>query len=281
MGKKRRNFYVLKVAAILLILKFLLPLAYAATAVVYGRLFFSEDEARYAGKAKTGLAASLGLHTAYLILLGTHLQRCPLGNLGEGLLFIAWILGMIHVVSESLADTRRLGLFTLLPAALCVLVGVFLQSDEYAFPPSLRSSLLVFHIAASLASYACFSMAAILSGLYLLLHRKLKQKDFDITFRKLPPLDKLDKLSANWSFLGSAIMVASSVIGVWWVRQDGLKGMTAKELAIYLVLAVFLGAGVSRRLFGLRGRPHALLILAGFLVLILVNLVGTHGFGGR
>jgi HemX protein len=220
------------------------------------------------------------MHTAFLVLLGLQLQRCPLGNFGEGLLFIAWILALIHLLSEWLAGTRRLGLFTVLPAALCAVAGVFFQSDAYAFPPELRSSLLVFHIAASLASYACFSTAAILSGLYLLLHRKLKHKDFDLTFRKLPPLDKLDRLSANWSFLGSATMVVSSVIGVWWVRADGLAGMTAKELGIYLVLAVFLSAGFARRVSGLRGRPHALLILAGFFVLILVNLAGTHGFGG-
>lgn len=265
--------------AALPILKFLLPLAYAAAAVVYGRLFFSEDETRLARKAQATLVGALSLHTAFLVFLGMHLQRCPLGNFGEGLLFIAWILALIHLLSEWMADTRRLGLFTLLPAALCVLAGVFLQSDEYAFPPNLRSSLLVFHIGASLASYACFSLAAILSGLYLLLHRKLKNKSFDLTFRKLPPLDKLDRLSANWSMLGSATMVASSIIGIWWVRQDGLAGMTANELAIYFVLAVFLGAGIARRLFGLRGRPHALLILAGFLVLVVTNLVGTHGFG--
>lgn len=267
-------------AALLLVLKFLVPLAYVAAAAVYGRLFFSEDETRLSRAARTALAASLGLHTAYLVLLGVHLQRCPLGNFGEGLLFIAWILCSIHAVSETMADTRRLGLFTLLPAALCAVAGAFLQSDEFAFPPALRSSLLVFHIAASLASYACFSMAAILAGLYILLHRKLKHKDFDLTFRKLPPLDKLDRLSANWSFLGSATMVVSSVIGVWWVRKDGLAGMTAKELGIYLVLAVFLAAGLSRPVFGLRGRPHALAILAGFAVLVLVNLAGAHGFEG-
>jgi hypothetical protein len=49
-------------------------------------------------------------------------------------------------------------------------------------------------------------------------------------------------------------------------------------MAIYLVLAVFLGAGVSRRLFGLRGKRHAVVVLAGFLVLLLTNLIGTHGF---
>jgi HemX protein len=268
------------VDALLLALKVLVPLAYLATSGIYARLFFSEDESRFAGKTKLGLAASVILHSAYLLFLGIQLRRCPLGNFGEGLLFIAYILAVIHLISEWMADTRRLGLFTLLPATLCVLVGVFFQSDEFAFPPELHSSLLVFHIAASLASYACFSMAAILAGLYLLLHRKLKHKDFDLTFRKLPPLDKLDRLSANWSALGSATMLVSTVIGVWWVRKDGLAGMTGKELAIYLVLAVFLSAAAARRVFSLRGRPHALLILSGFLVLLLTNLVGTHGFGG-
>lgn len=266
--------------AVLLALKILVPLAYLVTTGIYGRLFFSDDEARHARKAHSGLITALILHTAYLTTLGLHLRRCPLGNFGEGLLFIAFILGLIHLLSEWLADTRRLGLFTVLPATLCVLAASFFQDNAFAFPPELQSSLLVFHIAASLASYACFSMAAILSGLYLLLHRKLKHKDFDLTFRKLPPLDKLDRLSANWSFLGSATMVVASVIGIWWVRKDGLAGMTPKELAIYLVLAVFLGAAASRRIFGLRGRPHALLILSGFTLLLVTNLVRTHGFGG-
>jgi HemX protein len=241
-------------------------------------LFFSPEESRFARKASSALTLSLILHIALLLCLGYSLKRCPLGTVGEGLLFLAWILAIIHLLSEWLADTRRLGLFTLLPTTLCVGVGVFLVRPDFALPPDLQSSFLVFHIVASLASYACFSMASILAGLYLILHGKLKHKNFDITFRKLPPLDKLDKLSANWSFLGSATMVVASVIGWIWVRKDGLAGMSARELAIYLVLAVFLGAGVSRRLFGLRGKRHALVVLAGFFCMLLTNLIGTHGF---
>lgn len=266
--------------AFLILLKFLVPLAYVATTIVYARLFFSPEEGKFAGKAQLGMAISLVAHTALLVALGYALGRCPLGTVGEGLLFLAWMVGVIQYLSEWLADTRRLGFFTLLPTSLCVLIGVFLQRPDYALPESLRSSLLVFHIVASLASYACFSLASILAALYLVLHGKLKHKNFDITFRKLPPLDKLDKLSANWSFLGSATMVMSSIIGIWWVRKDGLAGMSPREAAIYLVLAVFLGAAFSRRLFGLRGKRHAMLILAGFGVLLLTNLIGTHGFSG-
>lgn len=259
-------------------LKFLVPLAYLATTATYARLFFSTEESRHAAKARIGLGVSLTLHTLFLVSLGYHLHRCPLGTFGEGLLFLAWILGSIHFISEKVADTRRLGLFTLLPTTLCVLAAVFMLRADYALPSQLQGSLLVFHIVASLAAYACFSMASILAAMYLVLHSKLKHKNFDITFRKLPPLDKLDKLSAIWSFLGSATMVVSSIIGITFVRKDGLAGMGINEMAIYLVLAVFLGAGASRRLFGLRGRRHALVILVGFLVLLLTNLIGAHGF---
>lgn len=265
---------------LLILLKFLVPLAYVATTVIYARLFFSPEEDKFSRKAHIGMAISLLAHTGLLIALGFYLHRCPLGTVGEGLLFLAWIVGFIQYLSEWLADTRRLGFFTLLPTSLCVLIGVFLQRPDYALPESLRSSLLVFHIVASLASYACFAMAAILAALYLVLHGKLKHKNFDITFRKLPPLDKLDKLSANWSFLGSATMVMASIIGIWWVRKDGLAGMSPREAGIYLVLAVFLGAAFSRRLFGQRGKRHAIVILVGFGVLLLTNLIGTHGFSG-
>ena len=41
---------------------------------------------------------------------------------------------------------------------------------------------------------------------------------------------------------------------------------------------MFLGAAFSRRLFGLRGKRHAILVLVGFGILLLTNLLGTHGF---
>ena len=72
-------------------------------------------------------------------------------------------------------------------------------------------------------------------------------------------------------------MVMASIIGIWWVRKDGLAGMSPREAGIYLVLAVFLGAAFSRRLFGQRGKRHAIVILVGFGVLLLTNLSARTG----
>jgi ABC-type uncharacterized transport system permease subunit len=260
------------------LLKFLLPAAYAVCLAFYAKLFFSRDETRDNRWAKLGLGAALCVHTALLAVLTVQFRRCPLWTQGEALLFMAWMLAVVHLVSEWAADTRRMGLFTLGPAALCATAALFFLGRELVLAPEYRSSWFIFHILASLAAYAAFSLAAVLAALYLVLHRKLKRKTFDIAFRKLPPLDRLDRLSAAWSFLGSFLMLASGVIGAWWVRRDSLQGMTLREAGIFAVLAIFLGAAAARKTLGWRGLRHAQWVLAGFGVLLLVNLIGVHGF---
>jgi HemX protein len=187
------------------------------------------------------------------------------------------MLAMLHLLSEWSAGTRRLGFFTLAPAALCGITSVFFLGNELSLPPEYRSSWFIFHIVASLASYAAFSLGAVLAALYLLQYGKLKRKDFDRTFRRLPPLDRLDKLAAMWAFLGTLLMITSSVIGAWWVRRDGLHGMSAQEAGIFVVLAIFIVAAASRRTLGWRGRRHALWVLCGFAALVVSNL-WLHGF---
>lgn len=261
----------------LLVLKVLLPLAYVVVLGAYARAFFQEEAGGSRRAAQTALAAALGLHTALLALLTIEFRRCPLWTQGEALLFLGWMLALLHLLSEWSADTRRLGIFTLLPTAVCVLPAIFFLGNDLALAPEYRSSWFIFHIVASLASYAAYSLAAVLAALYLLQYGKLKRKHFDRTFRRLPPLDKLDKLAATWAFLGTLLMITSSVIGAWWVRRDGLHGMSAQEAGIFIVLGIYLTAAVSRRTLGWRGRRHALWVLGGFTALLVANL-WVHGF---
>jgi|GEM_PF-1332905 len=261
----------------ILLLKGLLPVAYCAALAFYGRTFFSENEGEARGGARAGLMGVLGVHTALLIAIAVRSQRVPLWTTGEALLFLGWMLAILHLVSEWSADTRRLGFFTLAPASICALLSLFFLGHNLSLPPEYQSGWFIFHIVASLASYAAFSLAAVLAILYLIQHRNLKQKKFDLTFRKLPPLDKLDRLAAVWAFLGTLLMIASSVIGAWWVRRDALRGMSPSEAGIFIVLAIFLGAALARRGLGWRGKRHAQWLLTGFAALLLANLV-LHGF---
>lgn len=260
-------------------LKYLVPLGYLGATVSYGFLFFSKEEEPHQARSRLLLLLSLLLHTGLLLAIALEFGRCPLATWGEGLLFFSWLVGLIHFASELIARTYRLGFFTLLPVTAGIFLSLALLHQGFALPPERQSSFLVFHIVASLASYACFCMAAVLASLYLLLYTRLKHKRFDLTFRKLPPLDRLDRLSASWSALGALTMVVSSVIGFLYVKRQGVEGMGLGEATIYAVLVLFLGAALSRRLFGFRGRRHALTVLAGFGVLVFLNLFQAHGFG--
>jgi ABC-type uncharacterized transport system permease subunit len=253
-------------------------LGYALTLLIYGRLFFSENEEHFNIQAKWAFFITLGGHTALLFALGAYHRRCPLGTQGEALLFMAWMLALIHLLSEWSAHTRRMGFFTLIPITVSAIAAAVFQGQAFLGIKGEPSSWLIFHIVASLVSYAGYCLAAILAGMYLLLHRRLKQKKFDLTFRKLPPLDKLDKLSAMWAVLGSVTMLASSLTGFLYVRHANLNGMQPREWAIYVVLVVFGFTAGSRRILGWRGQRHAQLVWVGFTLLLLTNLLGTHGF---
>ncbi|HEX2613038.1 MAG TPA: cytochrome c biogenesis protein CcsA [Fibrobacteria bacterium] len=261
-----------------LILKWLLPPAYLAALWAYGRAFFREQgNGDPVSVAKAAWAAPLAVHSGLLFALAATFRRCPLWTQGEALLFLGWMLLLLHVLSEWSADTRRLGVFTILPAALCATFSLFFLGRELELSPDYRSSWFIFHIVASLASYAAFGLAAVLASLYLTQHRKLKAKHFDRTFRRLPPLDRLDKLTAVWAFLGTLLMIASSAIGAWWVRRDSLHGMTVQEAGIFVALVIFLGVAASRRVLGWRGRRHAIGVLWGVAALAFANL-WLHGF---
>jgi ABC-type uncharacterized transport system permease subunit len=258
-----------------LLLKWLLPPAYLVALWAYGRAFYREEGPGSVTRA--AWAVPLSVHTALLATLAIAFRRCPLWTQGEALLFLGWLLLLLHVLSEWSAATRRLGVFTVLPAALCATLSLFFLGRDLELSPDYRSSWFIFHVVASLASYAAFGLAAVLASLYLIQHRKLKAKHFDRTFRRLPPLDRLDKLTAVWAFLGSLLMIASSAIGAWWVRRDDLRGMTAQEAGIFAALVIFLGVAASRRTLGWRGRRHAIGVLCGVAALALANLL-LHGF---
>ena len=148
----------------LLILKVLLPVAYVAALGAYARAFFREEAGESRRVAQTALTAALGIHTALLTLLTIEYRRCPLWTQGEALLFLGWMLALLHLLSEWSADTRRLGFFTLTPAALCAIVSVFFLGNDLNLSPAYRSSWFIFHIVASLASYAAYSLAAVLAA---------------------------------------------------------------------------------------------------------------------
>ncbi len=256
------------------------PVAYGISMWFYAKLFLASDESKWSKAASRTFVIAWVIHTLLLILLSANYRNCPLSTWGEGLLFSTWLLAIIHFVSEWISGTQRLSAFILTPITLGCAIGVFFIKGAYILPEELRSAYFNFHIAASLTAYACFSMSSVLASLYLVLHRRLKLKQFDIAFRKLPPLDKLDKLAATWAVLGSLLMILASAIGYFWVFHKGLEGMRTREAAILLALVIYLGAALTRFSPGFRGKRHAITLLIAFAILLIGHFLHSHGYAG-
>tara|TARA_B100000809_G_C15114412_1_gene521842 strand:- start:47 stop:856 length:810 start_codon:yes stop_codon:yes gene_type:complete len=255
------------------------PLAYVATNWICFRLFQAEDEEAWRDHARRGLIIALVAHTAFLFAIAAEHHRCPLATRGEGLLFGAWMLAILHLISARLAGTSTLGAFTMLPATIGVCASVFLLKSDFGFPPKYQSSYFIFHIVASLTSYISFCIATVLAVSYLVLYRRLKQKQFDTAFFKIPPLEKLDALCAAWTMTGSAAMLIGSAIGWIWMRQEAVANPGASLFPILGLLAVFIGAGIARRTANLRGRRYAVVVIAAFVLAVLVLSINSfHGF---
>ena len=265
-------------------LKFLniaVPVVYMGTFVLYSRLFMAEDEQAYRVSTRLSMGFALALHTVYLLAIAAQFDRCPLATRAEGLLFGAWLLSIIHVINERLARQESLGIFTLLPAVVGTSGAAYFQDFPAARAVTEQSPQFVFHIVTSLASYVSFCVAAVLALMYVVQHRRLKRKQFDVAFRKIPSLELLDNVAAAWTLAGCVALVLGALTG--WVQRAGHTGSVSSLVPLFLVLAVFVASVIMRTVAGWRGIRHIVTILIGFAVLLAASLLSflkSHGFYG-
>ena len=263
---------------LLIVFRVILPFLYVGTAWIYFKLYRAEDEKVLYRGAHGLLLVSLLLHTGFLFVIAKHFGRCPLMTVGEGILFGSWMLAIMHLLSEKAARTGSLGVFITVPVAIGVVLGSILF-DWKPFPEEYRNSYFVLHIVGAFVALVCYSLAAALAVMYLILFKRLKNKQFDTTFRKLPPLDRLEKLCAAWSVTGSVLMAASYILGIQWFNSMEKNPFHFSEhLLMFLGVMVFVGSGIARFTIGFTGRLFVKTVLLGF-VLVLLHLILAHGFG--
>ncbi len=257
-------------------LQFLVPVLYLLAMAAYARVFSAENESRVQWLAVGLLVVSLAAHTALLFAISRQYDRCPVMTIGEGILFCSWILGVIHLVSESVTKTRSLGVFTLFPTTVGVVIAAVILEDS-PIREDLRNSYFIFHIIGAVAAYVCFGFVMVMACMYLALHRRLKQKTFDHAFRKLPSLEKLDGLCAAWSVMGSVAMIATYAAMWKWDHMQEVSSLSLTQIAaVYLSLAVFIIAGIARKLVGFTGPRYIKTVLFGFGVFV-VCVMWVHG----
>ncbi len=214
--------------------------------------------------------------------------HAPFSNLYESMVFFAWTIALVHLLSTRKLDNRVVGVFVM-PLVCTALASTSLMDREVRpLVPALQSNWLTYHVITCFLGYAAFAVAFVASLLYLLKVRGKEGADAEgFLKRNLPPADLLDEFSYRVIALGFPLLTLGIVTGAAWAHSawGSYWSWDPKEtwsLIIWLIYAAYLHARISQ---GWRGKKAAWLSIAGFAATLFcylgVNLLlsGLHSYG--
>lgn len=237
----------------------------AAAGAVFGWLARGSE-----GKGYPAFWWMLGAFVFQLLFLGVRGQlrgQCPLGDVGEISLFLAWSLSLFYLITGSTYRLSLLGVFTAPLVVILQLVALFPGSlDQEVVRAESIDYWREMHAPISVLSYGALSLAAVAGVMFLLLNRRLKNQNLTGGIMiGMPSVSRLVKAMARIATLGWIILTAGVVTGF---------KMEAGELNIHLMVAMVTWVlyAVLLGIYYVRGLPGRQLAW-GLLVLFVVSLL--------
>jgi ABC-type uncharacterized transport system permease subunit len=239
----------------------------AAIYVVAGVLFLNylargKGDVGVLGPRLIGLGAVL--HAGHIVIASLVLKKCPV----EGIHFPMSVASMSMCVAYVLARKRFkievAGAFVAPLALTSLLASHFVGRDEPTQP--IKSAILPFHVTTNLFGVALFTLAFSSATLYLIQERLLKRKRIDGVFRRLPPLDVLDRAEHRFLLAGFPLLTIGIITGTLWARrvEMGASSEVLRAVFGYVTWLVIAGVLFLRAAAGWRGRRAAYGTIAGF-----------------
>jgi len=208
------------------------------------------------------LAIGLGFifQTAFLSVRGHELGRCPLTNLFEVFIFLAWSVALIYML---VGPGYRLSLMGAFTAPLVFLLQAFaliaLSDARHPFKAPANPSL-EFHASISLVAYGAFALAGIAGLMYLVQEHQLKTHRLRSIFYHLPPLANLFTAITRLLWIGFGLYTAGIVSGFFTGRPLPRLQVVA-AIGVWLLYAAILQ---GQRLRRIAPRQIAALCIVGF-----------------
>ena len=203
------------------------------------------------------LAIGLGFifQTAFLSIRGHELHRCPLTNLFEVFIFLAWSIALIYMLVGPAYRLSLMGAFTAPLVFLLQAFALLAPIDVRHASEAPANSWLEFHASTSIIAYGAFGLACIAGVMYLVQERQLKTHHLHSIFYRLPPLTDLFAAITRllwWGFVLYTLGVVSgfftggplprvqlvAAIGVWLLYAAILQGRHLRRLAPKRVAAL-------------------------------------------
>src|SRR3989449_11040259 len=160
-------------------------------------------------------AVGLGFifQTAFLSIRGHALGRCPVTNLFEVLIFLAWSVALIYMLIGPAYRLSLMGAFTA-PLVFLIQTLALLAPIDVRHPAKLPANAwLEFHASMSIVAYGAFALACIAGVMYLVQERQLKTHQLHSIFYHLPPLTDLFAAITRLLWVGFGLYTVGLVSG--------------------------------------------------------------------
>jgi ABC-type transport system involved in cytochrome c biogenesis permease subunit len=172
------------------------------------------------------LLAGVGFHTIAMAKRGFSMSRCPVTNLYEATIFIAWAIAAVYLAAGLLPRLRFLGAFAS-PVLFCV--GVFAlmpKLDRHGPDPALLHGLASVHAALTLLAYGAFGLGSVAGLMFLTQERDLKHHRLRAVFSRLPSIQRLEAVTEGLLFAGFLLLTVGLFLGSLWLHNQ--KGVYFK-----------------------------------------------------
>jgi len=264
----------------------LLPLLYLATWGAYVWLFRTNREA--ARRWSRGLLDTTILaHAAALVLQTISQGRLPMSSPPEFLSLLALAVMMIYAVIEHRLGVRQTGFLVTGLTLILQAAASFVAGGAHTIDPLLEDPGYAGHASLVVLAYAALSLSFLYAILYLVLLRQLSRKQFGLLFRRMPPLETLERMSVGAAKIGVPLLFGSLALGHLWLYDlaDRVDPQLASTLTPFdpKILAswvIFLGYAlglVGHRWWGWRGRRMNVLAIGAYLAVI-ATMSAIHRF---
>lgn len=223
------------------------------------------------------LLVGFALHTWAMIQRGFSLNRCPVNNLYEATIFLAWALTLACLVVALLPRLRFLVAFA---APLLFGIGVFALMPPLDTPPGPRLEtsgwLVSLHAALVLLAYGAFGLSAVAAVMFLFQQHNLKFDKLRAVLSLLPPIQRLERVTGALALLGFLLLTAGLFAGAHLPRPAGTAyWQDVKVRWSALIWALYLGLMLARWRWTLSGRRFAWGIV-GVFTFLLLTFWGTN-----
>ncbi len=259
---------------LLVVMSWMLPLAYLAMAIDYGATFILRSRIHV---RSAWLVPAIGLHATFLVLWGIQFNRPPLATSSEVLSVISLASLIVYWTVELISRDRRAGVFIFLLIFLMqytssvFMVGAIV--DEEVFQPISGSEWDRLHSLPACLAYSALVFAAIYALLYLVGRRNLKLRHFGLLFDRLPPLELLGQMSWYALLSGFLLLTVTIGTGIFVACNAGNSGgmdpkLIAKILIGSLAWLICTTAVVGKYLGKWSASTVSRVTVVGFLVVV-------------